>query len=55
MNKPPLGVVSKTIWDKKRYDELCTAIGRYIVCGETPPLEWAQEARQLRREHPGFD
>lgn len=53
--KPPLGVEPREILDLKRYSDLCAAIGRYIVCGETPPLEWVNEARQLRRDHPDFD
>ncbi len=52
--KPPLGVEPREIWDRQRYDNLCAAIGRRIVCGDTPPLEWVTEARQLRKEHPEY-
>lgn len=53
-NKPPLGAMPKNIWDKKRYDDLCEAIGRFVVCGVIPLDELILEARALRREYPEF-
>lgn len=52
--KPPLGVMQKDIWDKKRYDDLCKAIGRFVVCGVAPLGELILEAQALRREYPEF-
>ena len=45
--KPPLGVMPKYIWDKKRLSELCEAVSRYWEVGEPIPIEWIEEYNEL--------
>lgn len=45
--KPPLGVIPKHIWDKKRKHEIKDAIDRYIEAGYIIPLEWIDEYNEL--------
>ena len=47
LKAPPLGVMPEYIWKKKRYDELCSAIGRYIIADIGPPTEWLDEGKRL--------
>jgi hypothetical protein len=47
MNKPPLGVMPKDIWEEKRYIDLLEAISRYIEANKQPPYEWIDELYEL--------
>lgn len=38
--KPPLGVIPKYIWDRKRQEELAAAMQRYLEAGKSIPREW---------------
>lgn len=45
--KPPLGIMPKYIWDKKREKELSQAMIRYISYGKEIPAEWVEEYNEL--------
>lgn len=45
--KPPLGVVSRDIWDRKRQEELAEAMKRYLEAGEKIPSEWISEYNEI--------
>ena len=45
--KPPLGVMPKYIWDKKRLSDLTSAIQRYIDAEKAIPKEWVDEYNEL--------
>ena len=45
--KPPLGVMPKYIWDKKRLSDLASAIQRYIDAEKAIPKEWVGEYNEL--------
>jgi hypothetical protein len=47
LNKPPLGIMPKSIWDSKRIDELTSAIDRYMEAGEMIPNKWIEEYNQI--------
>ncbi len=41
--KPPVGVLPREKWDKKRSDDLLNGIRDYIAAGKLPPIEWLEE------------
>ena len=41
--KPPLGVMSRRLWDEKRKDDIGEAITRHIEAGAQLPAEWVLE------------
>ena len=45
--KPPLGVVSREIWDRKRQEELAEAMGNYLEAGKKIPKEWLDEYNEI--------
>lgn len=45
--KPPLGVMPRDKWDKKRKNDLRDAIERYICYGKFIPTEWIQEYNEI--------
>lgn len=45
--KPPLGVISRDIWDRKRQEELAAAMKRYLEAGEKLPSEWISEYNEI--------
>lgn len=45
--KPPLGVMPRDTWDKKRKNDLRDAIERYICYGKFIPTEWIQEYNEI--------
>lgn len=45
--KPPLGVMPKDIWDRKRQEELAAAMNRYLEAGKKIPKEWIEEYNEL--------
>ena len=40
IEKPPIGIIPKYLWDEQRKDELSKAIYRYINVGRKVPEEW---------------
>lgn len=47
MNKPPLGVTPKYLWDERRIRDLMGATARFIDEGEPVPKEWVEELLDL--------
>lgn len=45
--KPPVGVLPREKWDKKRQDELINGICNYIAADKLPPLEWLEELIEI--------
>lgn len=45
--KPPLGVMPRDIWDRKRQEELADAMLRYLEAGMKVPLEWIEEYNEI--------
>ena len=45
--KPPLGVVPRNIWDRKRQEELAEAMARYLDAGKRIPKEWLEEYDEI--------
>ena len=45
--KPPLGVTSRDMWDRKRQEELAAAMERYLEAGEKIPKEWLDEYNEI--------
>ena len=51
MDKPPLGIVPRKLWDEKRLTDLGDAIGRYMEAGEPVPQEWILELIDLSKRN----
>lgn len=47
---PPIGIMPEYIWKRKRYSDLCDAIGRYVLAGMKPLPEWVEEGQRLLKE-----
>lgn len=45
--KPPLGVMPRDIWDRKRQEELAEAMERYLEAGMKIPTEWLEEYNEI--------
>lgn len=45
--KPPIGIMPRYVWDKKRRDELSEAMQRYIEASKSIPQEWIDEYNEL--------
>jgi len=45
--KPPIGLIPKSINDQKRYHEVCEAITRYYNASLQIPIEWIEEYNEL--------
>ena len=45
--KPPLGVMPRDIWDRKRQEELAEAMARYLDAGMKIPTEWIEEYNEI--------
>ena len=45
--KPPVGVLPREKWDKKRQDELMNGIYNCIAVNKLPPLEWLEELIEI--------
>lgn len=41
--KPPLGVMPRDIWNRKRQKELADVMQRYLEAGKSIPREWIDE------------
>ena len=48
-NRPPLGVMPKFIWDKKRLAMLREGIKRYLDANKAIPVDWIAEYNELVR------
>lgn len=47
IEKPPLGIMPRYIWDESRLTQLEQAIERRIVKVNTIPIEWIEERNEL--------
>ena len=47
LDKPPLGLMPKSIHQTKRFHEICAAIVRYYDSGKELPIEWIEEYNEL--------
>lgn len=47
VTKPPLGVMPREIWDRKRQDQLAEAMTRYLEAGYKIPKEWFDEYNEI--------
>ena len=45
--KPPLGVMPRDIWDRKRQEELTEAMARYLEAGKRILKEWLEEYNEI--------
>ena len=45
--KPPLGVMPRDIWERKRKEELAEAMARYLEAGMKIPTEWIEEYNEI--------
>jgi hypothetical protein len=48
-DRPPLGVMPKFIWDRKRIDMIKDGIKRYIDANKAIPADWIAEYNELVR------
>lgn len=46
-SKPPLGIIPKELWDRKRKAELADAMNRYMTAGKKIPEEWLKEYNEI--------
>lgn len=53
--KPPLGVASKDMWDRKRREDLVAAMDRYLEAGKKIPKEWLEEYNEIGNEQEKVD
>lgn len=53
--KPPLGVASKDMWDRKRREDLAAAMDRYLEAGKKIPKEWLEEYNEIGNEQEKVD
>lgn len=45
--KPPLGVMPRDMWDRKRKKDLADAMARYLEAGMKIPAEWIEEYNEI--------
>lgn len=45
--KPPLGVMPKEVWDRKRQQDLAESMVRYLEAGMKIPSEWIKEYNEI--------
>ena len=45
--KPPLGVMPREIWNRKRQKDLTDAMARYLEAGMKIPSEWIEEYNEI--------
>ena len=51
MNKPPLGLMPKFLWDSERLSDITNAINRYLTAEKEIPIEWIEEYNKLVKKH----
>lgn len=47
MNKPPIGVIPRELWNERRIEDLKDAIDRHIRENQRIPVEWIREYNDL--------
>ena len=47
VTKPPLGVMPRELWDRKRQKDLADAMARYLEAGMKIPAEWIEEYNEI--------
>lgn len=47
MEKPPIGLCPRKIWEEKRFNDVCDAIARYYNAGLDISLEWVNEYNEF--------
>lgn len=47
MERPPIGIMPRYIWEEKRLSELISAINRYVDNCMPVPMEWIEEYNEL--------
>lgn len=52
--KPPLGVMPKDIWDRKRQKDLAEAMRRFLEANKYIPEEWLNEYNELCGDEPNL-
>lgn len=45
--KPPLGVMPRDIWGRKRQEDIASAMERYLEAGKKIPKEWLYEYNEI--------
>ena len=50
MQKPPLGLMPRDIWNRIRISDIFEAMVRYSQNNKPSPLEWIEELEDLCRE-----
>lgn len=45
--KPPIGVMPRYMWDRKRQKDLADAMERYLEAGMKIPAEWIEEYNEI--------
>ena len=45
--KPPIGVMPRERWDRKRQKDLADAMARYLEAGMKIPAEWIEEYNEI--------
>jgi hypothetical protein len=51
MNKPPLGIKPKFVWEAQRAEDIKQAIYRYLSEGMIVPVEWLVEYNEIQRNN----
>ena len=47
MEKPPIGLMPKEIWETKRINDIFDAMERYSKANQPIPIAWIFELKQL--------
>lgn len=45
--KPPIGIMPRDRWDRKRQEKLAEAMARYLEAGMKIPAEWIKEYNEI--------
>ena len=43
MKKPPIGIMPKYLWERRRFYDLIETIKRYLDAEKKIPVEWIEE------------
>jgi len=49
MDKAPIGIISKNIWESIRFQELREAIKRYLDADLQIPIQWIDEYNEFSK------
>ena len=47
VTKPPIGVMSREMWNRQRRKDLADAMARYLEAGMKIPVEWIEEYNEI--------